>query len=99
MIRTSIYIGASVLIWFAEGFLFSRFLAFSVAQTALLGVFYCVLLGAAIVGTRAMLRAPSHTAVEISQWRALSVAPMATTIVGSFLSLPLVLLVLALSKL
>jgi hypothetical protein len=99
VIRAYFYVTLSAVIWFAEGFLLSRFLAFSIPQTVLLAAFYTAALAVAVVGLRRAMAKERQTVEGLSHWRAMSVAPMATTIVGSFLSLPLVLVVLALGKL
>jgi hypothetical protein len=99
MIRASLYVGTSALIWFAEGFLFSRFLAFSPWQTALLGLFYVALFAASLWAFRNFTRRQADLDSGITAWRALSLAPTLTTILGSFVSLPVVLFVLALGKL
>jgi hypothetical protein len=99
MIRASLYLGASGLIWFAEGFLFSRFLAFSPWQTAILGLFYLALFAASLWALRDFVRRQEVLPDGMATWRALSLAPMLTTILGSFVSLPVVLFVLALGKL
>ena len=98
MVRASLYVGASALIWLAEGFMFSRFLAFSAWQTALLGMVYLVLLGAALRALQRTWRQRSELSGELAAWRMWSLAPMVTVILGSFLSLPIVLAVLALGK-
>src|SRR5207245_2837914 len=96
--RATVYVGASALVWLAEGFMFSRFLAFSAWQTALLGVVYVVFLGVALWALRKTWRQRSELSGDLAAWRTLSLAPMVTTILGSFVSLPIVLIVLALGK-
>ena len=98
MARAILYVGASALIWLAEGFLFSRFLDFSPWQTVLLGVVYLVLMGVALRALQRTWRQRSELSGELAAWRILSLAPMVTVIVGSFISLPIVLAVLALGK-
>ncbi|HEX6507238.1 MAG TPA: hypothetical protein VF221_06350 [Chloroflexota bacterium] len=99
MVRTSLYLLAAAVIWLAEGFLFSRFLAFSTWQTVLLFVFYVALMCAALYALVALARSSGERPDGLAAWRALSLAPMVTFIVGSFVSLPLVLFVLVLGKL
>jgi hypothetical protein len=99
MFRASLYVGASALIWFAEGFLFSRFLGFSIWQTATLGLFYVALFAASLWALRDVVRQGYESNGSVTAWRMLSLAPMVTVIIGSFVSLPVVLLVLALGKL
>lgn len=97
--RASVYILASGVIWFAEGYLFSRFLAFSAWQTVLLASFYGLLFAWSVRALRGGLVQPPTGSEEMAAWRLLSLTPMLTTILGSFVSLPLVLLVLALGRL
>ena len=96
MIRAWLYVGVSGAIWFAEGFLFSRFLAFSHVQTAILATFYFALYTTAVLALRRYVQQPANGLIRIEEWRLLSVTPMIATVVGSFVSLPVVLLVLAL---
>jgi Trk-type K+ transport system membrane component len=98
MVRATLYVGASALIWLAEGFMFSRFLAFSLWQTALLGVVYLALLGVSCLAILRAWRRQLEISSDLSAWKLLSLAPMVTTILGSFVSLPIVLAVLALGK-
>ncbi|HEY8686926.1 MAG TPA: hypothetical protein VIO57_15085 [Chloroflexota bacterium] len=98
MVRASMYVGASALIWLVEGFMFSRFLAFSAWQTGLLGFVYLGLLGLSLFALQKTWRRKSELGDDLAAWRLLSLAPMVTTILGSFVSLPIVLLVLALGK-
>jgi hypothetical protein len=99
MIRATLYVGASALIWLAEGLMFSRFLAFSVWQTTLLGLVYLALLGLSLSALQNAWRRQSELSGDLAAWRLLALAPMVTTILGSFVSLPIVLFVLALGKL
>jgi hypothetical protein len=99
MFRALLYVVASALIWFAEGFLFSRFLGFSIWQTALLGVFYVAVFAASLWALRNVIRQSPETESGVAAWRMLSLAPMLTVVIGSFVSLPVILLVLALGKL
>ena len=78
--------------------MFSRFLTFSAWQTALLGVVYVALLGVALWALRKTWRQRSELSADLATWRLLSLAPMVTTILGSFISLPIVLIVVALGK-
>lgn len=98
MVRATLYVGVSAVIWLVEGFMFSRFLAFSPWQTALLGLVYIVLFGAALWTLRSTWQRRSELSGDLASWRVLSLAPMVTTILGSFVSLPIVLVVLALGK-
>ena len=98
MVRATLYVGASALIWLAEGFMFSRLLAFSPWQTVLLGALYLALLGVSLRALRRAWQRQAEISSELSAWRFLSLAPMVTTILGSFVSLPIVLAVLALGK-
>ena len=78
--------------------MFSRFLAFSAWQTGILALFYTALFGAALRALRNFTRHESAKLNGIAPWRVLSLAPMLTVILGSFISLPVVLFVLALGK-
>ncbi len=78
--------------------MFSRFLDFSLWQTVLLGAVYGVLLIVALWALRETWRQRSKLSGDLAAWRMLSLAPMVTTILGSFVSLPIVLIVLALGK-
>jgi hypothetical protein len=98
MVRATLYVGASALIWLAEGFMFSRFLAFSLWQTAFLGVVYLALLGVSLRALRRAWRRQAEVSSDLAAWRLLSLAPMVATILGSFVSLPIVLAVLTLGK-
>jgi hypothetical protein len=98
MVRATLYVVASACIWLAEGFMFSRFLAFSLWQTTLLGVIYVTLLAASLLALRRAWHRQAELSSELAAWRLLSLAPMVTTILGSFVSLPIVLVVLALGK-
>jgi hypothetical protein len=99
MIRAYLYLAASGVIWLVEGFLFSRFLAFVWWQTAILTLIYIGLFGLASAYLLRALRGGRETSEELALWRAVSLAPMFVVIVGSFVSLPLILIVAALGKL
>src|SRR5947209_3627831 len=98
MVRATLYVGASALIWLAEGFMFSRFLDFSAWQTALLGAVYVALLGVALTALRRSWRQRTELSGDLAAWRMLALAPMVTVILGSFVSLPIVLVVLVVGK-
>jgi hypothetical protein len=60
---------------------------------------YLALFAVALRATLRALRSRPTTPDGISPWRLLAFAPAAVTILGSFLSLPLILLVVALGRL
>jgi hypothetical protein len=91
------YVLVAGVVWFAEGFLFSRFFSFSVWQTALAAVFYLAVFIAAVM-TLARRARGEYNVADVARWRLLSLAPMLVVILGSFVSLPVMLLVLALGK-
>jgi hypothetical protein len=98
MIRATAYLIASGVIWVIEGFLFSKLLAFSVPQVILTVVLYVTLFA---VAAAMLIRSAGEFREGIegmAHWRLLSLAPMLVAIVGSFVSLPLLLLVAALGK-
>jgi hypothetical protein len=101
MLRAYLYLGGSGLIWMVEGFLFSYFLQFAAWQVALTA---CIYLALFLLAARFLLEALSRRAEDgsagsdLATWRLVSLAPMATVIMGSFASLPLLLIVLALGR-
>lgn len=97
MVRAVLYLLASGAIWLAEGFLFSRFLGFSAWQTVLMTLVYLALFSAAATWLLRLYATDSMD--ELPVWRHLSLAPMLVVILGSFASLPIVLLILAAGKL
>jgi hypothetical protein len=98
MIRAILYLVFAGAIWFAEGYIFSRLLAFSAIQTALAGGCYLALYLAA---AHRLVRAfkSDLDAGDVARWRYLSLAPMLVVVLGSFASLPLMLVILGLGKL
>jgi hypothetical protein len=98
MIRAVAYLAASGVIWVVEAFLFSKLLSFSAAQVALTVVLYVVLFLVAVVVFVRFAREFKEGTESMPRWRLLSLAPMFVAIVGSFVSLPLLLLVVALGK-
>lgn len=99
MIRAYLYLFAAGVIWLVEGFLFSRYLYLAIWQTAVLAILYVVLFGIAVSILMKSLRQQTRGPEGVPPWRLLAYAPVLVTIVGSFVSLPLILLVVALSKL
>lgn len=98
MIRASLYVVAAGVIWVVEGYLFSRLLQMALWQTGLL---MCVYLGLFVAAVAALWRAGHRRSLprqEAPVWRYLALAPMLVAIVGSFVSLPLVLLVALLGR-
>jgi hypothetical protein len=98
MIRASFYLLAAGAIWFVEGFLFSRFLDFNAVQTGLAVVFYAALFGVVTTQLIRAMRRDIETG-DTARWRYLSMAPMVTVILGSFVSLPIVLVIVIIGKL
>jgi hypothetical protein len=99
MLRTYFYLIASGLIWLVEGFLFSYYLGLAIWQSALLLMIYAALFAVALRATLDALSREPETPEGVSAWRLLAFAPAFVAIVGSFLSLPLILLVVALGRL
>src|SRR5947209_7395386 len=97
MIRALLYLLAAGAIWLTEGFLFSHYLGFRVWQTVLMVMVYVGLFSVAL---RLLLAAaPDRSSRDsIAAWRQIAVAPMLAVIVGSFLSMPILLLIAALGK-
>jgi len=99
MIRAWFYLVASAVIWFVDAFLFSYFLRFSAGQTVLMAVFYLLLFG---IAARYFIRGLSglgRSDDDVAAWRLVSIMPMLVVILGSFVSLPILLLVVAAGKL
>jgi hypothetical protein len=97
MIRGVLYLLASGVLWAAEGYVFSRFLRFSLPQTIMLAVVYAALFAGASRWFAQLLT--TSTDADLPAWRYVSLAPMVTLILGSFVSLPIVLLIAALGRL
>jgi len=99
VIRSALYVLASGVVWLVEGFLFSRLLALAAWQTGLLLFLYLALFAVAVA---AFVRAAKRQPVSpegVAHWRSLALAPMLVAVLGSFVSLPLVLLIALLGKL
>jgi hypothetical protein len=99
VIRAGLYLLASGAIWMAEGFLFSYFLRFSAWQVVGMAVMYTGLFVAACVVLLRFARRYGTAQQDLALWRLLSLAPMLVAMVGSFLSLPLLLIIAALGRL
>lgn len=99
MIRAYLYLGAAGIIWLIEGFLFSYYLRFDPWQVAMMATVYVTLYAIAVWYFLRSLREPHERERDLSVWRMVSIAPMVVMVVGSFVSLPLILLVAALGKL
>lgn len=91
------YLGIAGLIWLGEGILFGHFLRMSPWQIVLLVILYVALYVVVLRYFLLSLR-DEHGAPDMAKWRAVSVAPMVVTIIGSFVSLPLILLVAVLGR-
>jgi hypothetical protein len=99
MIRAVFYLTASGVVWLAEGFLFSYFLQFHPWQTVLMAALYLGLLGLALQLLWRQIASSDRAEGQMSPWRYLSLAPMVVAIVGSFASLPVLLIIAGLGKL
>lgn len=99
MIRAVFYLVISAVIWLAEGFLFSYFLQFHTWQVILMAIVYCCLIALAVQLLRRQTATYEVEGDQVAVWRYLSLAPMIVLIVGSFASLPILLLIAGLGKL
>jgi high-affinity Fe2+/Pb2+ permease len=99
MIRASLYLIAAGAVWLTEGFVFSRFLRFSGWQTALMALVYVGLFLIAAWYLARFARRYRDPVDGLAVWRLISLAPMIALLVGSFASLPILLLVAALGRL
>src|SRR5438067_42446 len=97
--RAGLYLAAAGVVWCAEGFLFSRYLEFAPWQTALMALIYLGLFAVACALTIRSLRGLGDDESSVATWRVVSLAPMLAAVVGSFASLPLLLLITILGKL
>jgi hypothetical protein len=98
VIRAGIYVLAAGVIWLAEGFLFSRLLGFSHVQVAAVALMYSALFGVAVLQLLRSARRYSSGASQLSPWRYISLAPMLVIVLGSFVSLPILLLIALIGK-
>jgi hypothetical protein len=98
VIRAWLSLAAAAGIWFAEGFVFSQFLAFRIWQVALMGAIYALFFVVALTPFRKFAGSHSASAHEVDGWRLLSAAPMMVIILGSFISLPILLAIVALGR-
>jgi hypothetical protein len=96
--RAVIYLALAGAVWMAEGFIFSQFLGFSRWQIVLMTVMYVALFSLAILALRRQRQDYIEREGNLPSWRWLSLAPMLTLIIGSFVSLPLLLFILAIGK-
>jgi hypothetical protein len=97
MIRASAYLLVAGAVWLAEGYVFTQLLGFSMVQIVATGCCYVALYGLAVY---ALIRSVGETGgfADVARWRYLSLAPMMMVVVGSFASLPVLLLIAALGK-
>jgi hypothetical protein len=97
MIRATAYLLVAGAIWFVEGFLFSRFLDFSTPQVVGMAIGYAALYACALW---ALLHSagPPGSDRDVAQWRYVSLAPMLTVVLGSFASLPIMIVIALLGK-
>ena len=93
-VRTPAYMLASLVIWFAEGYVFTRAFAFNLAQTAVVAVYFLLLFAGAVwLSVRFARRVdPSDESIPVA--RLISLAPVLVLVVGSFAALPVFMLVL-----
>ena len=98
LLRAYTYLAVAGVIWLTEGFLFSHYLGFAPWQTTLLAVIYIGLYSVALRYFLISLRDGAGHG-DLAPWRAVSLAPMLVVMLGSFISLPLILVVAALGKL
>ncbi len=99
MFRAVVYLAASAVLWLAEGFLFSYFLQFHLWQIVLMTIVYSCLIVLAVQLLRRQAATYATEEAQLAVWRYLSLAPMIVLIVGSFASLPILLLIAGLGKL
>jgi hypothetical protein len=97
MIRASGYLVFAGAVWLAEGYVFTQFLGFSTAQIVAAICCYAALYGLAVY---ALIRSVGEGGgfADVAHWRYLSLAPMMMVVLGSFASLPVLLLIAALGK-
>jgi hypothetical protein len=96
LVRASFYLLASAAVWFAEGYIFSTFLDFSFWQIVLTFVVYAALFAIAAAAFVRFARTYRPGEDGLAPWRALAWAPVMVAIIGSFCSLPVLLLIAAL---
>lgn len=97
--RVWIYLAASCAAWLIEAFLFSSLLKFTWWQVALLLVLYFALFGAVLLALVRHIGYPRDAHPSMEQWRLAIYGPMTSVVVGSFVSLPLIVCVKLLGKL
>jgi hypothetical protein len=98
VIRAAVYLLASGAVWTVEGVLFSRLLGFSTWQMIVMAVMYALLFTAACVLLYRFSKRFRVAEGGLALWRLLSLAPMLVIVVGSFVSLPLLLLIALLGR-
>ncbi len=98
MARGLFYLFISVVLWCTEAALFSRLLNFSFGQTLALLCIYLVLATAVVASFVRRMRGLKVAMQDMPEWRYMSLGPMLVTIVGSFVSLPLLLFVAVAGK-
>lgn len=99
MIRAVLYLAVAGVIWAAEGYVFSRFLLFGSIQTAIMVAVYGALFMTAVFLLVRFAREAESRPDPLPVWRYLSLAPMLVTVIGSFISLPILLAIDAAGKL
>jgi hypothetical protein len=97
VIRAYVYLLVAGVVWCGEGLVFGRQLDLRTWQIVLLAVIY---VGLYAVVVRVFFRSlrDHQPGGEYPAWRVVSLAPMLAALVGSFVSLPLLLAVVALGK-
>lgn len=93
MTRAILYLFIAGLVWLVEGFLFSRLLHLGPAEIAVVVIMYAVLFSLAAGAFVRYAGSSGTDQGDLARWRMLASAPMVVVIIGSFLSLPLVVLV------
>ncbi|GEM_PF-3111263 len=94
--RTLAYLAAAGLIWFAEGYVFTRAFGFDTVQTAAVSAYFAAVFALAIwITVKAYRRfGGGNTSGGLSPELLVSMAPALTLILGSFAALPIFMAVL-----
>jgi hypothetical protein len=99
MSRAYFYVGMSGVVWLVECALFCHFLQLAPWQVVLLALLYTALFGLAVRTFLRSLRRAGRPPADMATWRVVSLAPMIVAVLGSFVSLPIIVLVVLLGKL
>jgi hypothetical protein len=98
LLRAYGYLGVAGVVWLVEGALFGYFLRFVLWQLMVLLAIYTALLVVALRALLKNLNQPQVAGADVAVWRLVALAPMLVVIVGSFASLPILLIVALLGK-